>query len=116
MPENEDGVKEEQSEDKESHNDSTKVIGIDGEGNNDNSNDDKEEEEEAPLVCVHCGATPCICLKFHPDVVEYACNNQLFLDHSDEMDPHSYPIENCNGMMEAEKEEGTEIQRDRKKK
>ncbi len=109
-------MKEEQSEDKESRNDSTKVIVIDGEGNDDNSNDDKEEEEEAPLVCVHCGASPCIWLKFHPDVVEYAHNNQFFLDHRDKTDPHSYPIEKFNSMMEAEKEEVTEIQRDCKKK
>jgi hypothetical protein len=116
MPANEDGVKEEQSEDEESRNDSNEVIVIDGEGNDDNSNDDEEEEEEAPSVCVHCGATPCVWLKFCPDVVEYACNNQLFLDHSDEMDPHSYPNENFNGMTEAETDEVTEIQRDRKKK
>jgi hypothetical protein len=113
MPANEDGVKEEQSEDKESCNESNKVIVIDDDSNDDNSNDDEEEEEE---VCVHCGATSCVWLKFHPDVVEYACNNQLFLDHSDEMDPHSYPIENFNGMSEVEMDEVTKIQRDHKKK
>ena len=32
------------------------------------------------------------------------------------MDPHSYPNENFNGMTEAEMDEVTEIQRDRKKK
>ncbi len=116
MPANEDGVKEEQSEDKESCNESNKVIVIDDDSNDDNSNDDEEEEEEAPLVCVHCGATSCVWLKFHPDDVEYACNNQLFLDHSDEMDPHSYPIENFNGMSEVEMDEVTKIQRDHKKK
>jgi hypothetical protein len=99
IPANEDGFKEEQSEDEESRNDSNEVIVIDGEGNDDSSNDDEEEEEEVPSVCVHCGATPCVWLKFRPDVVEYACNNQLF-----------------NGMTEAEMDKVTEIQRDRKKK
>ena len=32
------------------------------------------------------------------------------------MDPHLYPNENFNGMMEAEMDEVTKIQRDRKKK
>jgi hypothetical protein len=32
------------------------------------------------------------------------------------MDPHSYPNENFNGMTEAEMDEVTKIQRDRKKK
>jgi hypothetical protein len=31
----------------------------------------------------------------------------LFLDHSDEMDPHLYPIESFNGMVEVETNEVT---------
>lgn len=103
------GIKKEEQDDQEDDDEGMDNSGV----NNDNDvylidsgmEDGDEGEEEAEFtVCDICGGTPCDWLQYESEVVEFAKNNLMFIDHGNEGFPFSYPTENFDKMTKEEKD------------
>ena len=84
------------------------------EDDDDNEKEGKEEDDEEELlgsdeeevkVCIECGATPCEWVHFEHELVEFARNNQFFVNHTNQDDPFSFPVNTFSTMSEEEKDE-----------
>jgi hypothetical protein len=79
--------------------------------------DGEECEEEAECtMCHECGGTPCDWLQYESDVVEFATNSLMLVDHKTEGFPFSYPTENFEKMTKEEKDEVKVSHQDYKKR
>jgi hypothetical protein len=120
------GIKEEdQDDDDVGHDDEGTIIDHIDSGVNVNDvyhidsgmEDGEEGEEEAELkMCNICGGTPCDWLQYESDIVEFATNNLMLVEHGTEGFPFSYPIEKFDKMTEEEKDEVKESHQDYKKR
>ena len=73
----------------------------------DSGMEDGEEGEEEPELemCNICGGTPCDWLQYESDIVEFATNNLMLVEHGTEGFPFLYPTEKFDKMTEEEKDE-----------
>ena len=90
---------------------------------NDNGNvykvDNGEEigsDEEVVAVCLSCGSTPCDWMYYKDNVIEFARNNQFFVNHTDPQDPYSFLMDQFLSMMDEEKSEIKASHQEYKKK
>lgn len=76
------------------------------------------DEEPEETCCTVCGSTPCEWTQYKAEVIEFAKNNQFFINHNQEepFDPFSYPTQNFATMTEEEKEEVKNFHQEYKKK
>jgi hypothetical protein len=128
------GIKKEQEQDQHHVNDDTKGVDNDeGTGVEDTNigvidnhiyhidsgvedGEECEEQEAECTMCHECGVTPCDWLQYESDVVEFATNSLMLVDHKTEGFPFSYPIENFEKMTEEEKDEVKVLHQDYKKR
>jgi hypothetical protein len=93
-----------------------KEIKVEELGSDKLGSDELESDEEEVKVCHECGGTPCDWTHYQDEIIEFAWNSHFFLNHTDQDNPFSFPVESFSTMMDERKDEIKTHHQDYKKR